>query len=180
MRVSTPIHLHVLSALVLVGCAESENAVDANLARIISVEAIEEKVQTPRTVCENVTVTRQAEVKDDQQIAGTASGAVIGGAMGNQIGGGSGRAIATAAGAVIGGAVGKKAQKNYQAGNTQTGTEQQCTTVMDETVNIRGYNVSYEIDGKSGSVRMDEPPKGDTIPVVNGQLVLHSVGVEQP
>ena len=165
-------------ALALSACGGGEGDIKASLATITGVEPIEEILKTPREVCEDVVVTTQAPVKDDHQIAGTAGGAVIGGALGNQIGGGSGNTIATAAGAVIGGAVGKKVQKDHQTGNTQTTTQRQCTTVVDETVQVEGYMVSYEIDGKPGSVRMDEPPQGDSIPVVNGQLVLQSVGIE--
>lgn len=168
-----------LSCAVLAACGGSDQgAVDATLATITGVEPVEEVLKTPREVCEQVSVTTQAPVKDDHQIAGTAGGAVVGGALGNQIGGGSGKTLATAAGAVIGGAVGKKVQEDYQTGNTQTTTEQKCSTVVDETIAVTGYMVSYEIDGKAGTVRMDQPPKSKTIPVVNGQLVLHSVGVD--
>lgn len=168
-----------LSCAVLAACGgNGQGDVDATLATITGVEPIEEILKTPREVCEQVSVTTQAPVKDDHQIAGTAGGAVVGGALGNQIGGGSGKTIVTAAGAVIGGAVGKKVQKDHQTGNTQTTTEQKCTTVVDETTTVTGYTVSYELDGKAGSVRMDQPPESNTIPVVNGQLVLQSVGVD--
>lgn len=168
----------VLSCAALSACGSgNQENVEATLATITDIETIEETLKTPREVCEDVTVTTQAP-KDERQIAGTATGAVVGGALGNQIGGGSGKTIATAAGAVVGGAVGKKLQGDYQAGKKQSTTQQKCTTLMDETVEVTGYMVSYELDGKAGSVRMDEPPRGKTIPVVNGQLVLQSAEIE--
>lgn len=168
-----------LSCTFLAACGGSEQeGVDATLATITGAEPIEETRKIPREVCEQVSITTQAPVKDDHQITGTAGGAVVGGALGNQIGGGSGKTVATAAGAVIGGAVGKKVQKDYQTSNTQTNTEQKCTTVVDEVVEVTGYMVSYDLGGKAGNVRMDQPPEGKTIPVVNGQLVLQSVGVD--
>ena len=171
--------LLVLSCAVLAACGGGDQEdVEATLATITGVEPIEERLNNPREVCEEVSATTQGPVKDENQIAGTAGGAVVGGALGNQIGGGSGKTIATAAGAVIGGAVGKKVQKDYQTSNTQTTTEQKCTTVVDETIEVTGYMVSYDIDGKAGTVRMDQPPEGKTIPVVNGQLVLQSVVVD--
>ncbi|PXX97312.1 glycine zipper 2TM domain-containing protein [Halomonas sp. LBP4] len=54
-----------------------------------------------------ITALRQVQIQADSRaggIIGTGGGAVIGGLLGNQIGGGSGRRLATAAGA-IGGAV---------------------------------------------------------------------------
>lgn len=49
---------------------------------------------------------------DGNNTAGTVTGAVVGGLLGRQIGGGSGRDIATAAGAVAGGVAGSHIQQN--------------------------------------------------------------------
>jgi len=78
-----------------------------------------------RTVCENVTV--QNQPKDQHQIAGMAVGAVAGGLLGNQVGGGKGRTLATVAGAVGGGYAGKKIQENQQSKNTHV--ERRCRQV---------------------------------------------------
>jgi uncharacterized protein YcfJ len=80
-----------------------------------------------RTVCEDVTV--QDEPKDKNQIAGMAVGAVAGGLLGNQVGGGKGRTLATVAGAVGGGYAGKKIQENQQSKNTHV--ERRCRQVTD-------------------------------------------------
>src|SRR5690606_29253945 len=64
-------------------------------ARVLAVEPVKETIKTPREVCREVTVTRQKPVQDSNRIAGTAVGAVVGGLLGNQVGGGNGKKIAT-------------------------------------------------------------------------------------
>ncbi|MGE8498308.1 MAG: glycine zipper 2TM domain-containing protein [Pseudomonas sp.] len=140
-------------------------------AEVLAVEPVKETIKTPREVCKDVTVTRQRPVKDQHQIAGTAIGAIAGGLLGNQIGGGTGKKIATVAGAVGGGYAGNKVQENMQANDTYTTTETRCNTVTDSSDKVVGYNVKYDLDGKVGQVRMDRDP-GARIPVRDGQLVL--------
>lgn len=140
-------------------------------AMVVSVEEVKETVTTPREVCEDVVVTKKAPVKDEHKIAGTAIGAVVGGLLGNQIGGGSGKKIATVAGAAAGGYAGNKVQGNMQDKDTYTTTERRCQTVTDSSENVIGYDVVYMIGDKEGKVRMNEKP-GIRIPVENGQLVL--------
>ncbi|MOA00050.1 hypothetical protein D3C78_1193940 [compost metagenome] len=140
-------------------------------AEVIAVQPVKETIKTPREVCKDVTVTHQRPVKDQHQIAGTAIGAVVGGLLGNQIGGGTGKKIATVAGAVGGGYAGNKVQEGMQARDTYTTTETRCSTVHDTSQKVVGYDVKYMLDGKAGQVRMDHDP-GAQIPVQNGQLVL--------
>jgi len=140
-------------------------------AQVVNVEELTETINTPREVCEDVPVTRKAPVKDEHKIAGTAIGAVVGGLLGNQIGGGSGKTVATVAGAAAGGYAGNKVQGNMQDKDTYTTTERRCHTVTDSHQNVVGYNVTYMIGDQEGTVRMDEKP-GSRIPVENGQLVL--------
>ncbi len=140
-------------------------------AEVLAVEPIKETVRTPREVCRDVTVTRQKPVQDQHRIAGTAVGAVVGGLLGNQIGGGTGKKIATVAGAVGGGYAGNQVQERMQRNSTYTTTEARCDTVMDSHDKVVGYNVRYDLDGKVGQVRMDREP-GAQIPVKDGQLVL--------
>ncbi len=126
-------------------------------------------------ICENVTVTRQAPAKDQHQIAGTAAGAVIGGVLGNQVGGGNGKKVATVGGAIVGGIIGKNVQANHQAKQTYQTTERQCRTERAQD-QITGYDVTYEIDGESGVVFMDHKP-GKQLPLVNGELITDKAEV---
>ncbi len=141
-------------------------------AQVVNVEEVRETINVPREVCENVAVTRKAPVKDENKIAGTAIGAIAGGLLGSQIGGGSGRKIATVAGAIGGGYAGNKVQGNMQDNDTVTTTERRCQTVTDAHQNVVGYNVTYMIGDKEGTVRMDEKP-GSRIPVEDGKLLLN-------
>ena len=148
----------------------SDNTPD--YAQVVNVEEVRETVNTPREVCEDVAVTHKAPVKDEYKILGTATGAVVGGLLGNQIGGGSGKKIATVAGAVGGGYAGNKVQGNMQDKDTYTTTERRCHTVTDSHQNVVGYDVTYMIGDQEGTVRMDEKP-GSRIPLENdGRLLL--------
>ncbi|KPB77035.1 glycine zipper 2TM domain-containing protein [Pseudomonas cannabina] len=141
-------------------------------ADVLAVEPINQQIKTPREVCKDVTVTRQAPVKDQHQIVGSVIGAVAGGLLGNQIGGGNGKKIATFAGAVGGGYAGNKVQEGMQERDTYTTTQNRCTTVNDVSDKVVGYNVKYKLNEKVGQVRMERDP-GSQIPVdKNGQLIL--------
>jgi uncharacterized protein YcfJ len=141
-------------------------------AQVLSVKPLTKEVRTPRQECHDETVTQQGPVKDQHQIIGTVAGAVIGGVIGHQIGGGSGRDIATVAGAAGGGYAGNRIQKNMQDRDTVTTTQQKCATVYDRSEAPSGfYQVHYRLDGKESSVRMDHDP-GERIPVRDGHLDL--------
>lgn len=140
-------------------------------ADVLAVEEVTQTVQVPREVCEDIPVTRQKPVKDENRIVGTVAGAVIGGVLGNQVGGGSGKKIATVAGAAAGGYAGNKVQQNMQAKNTYTEYETRCRTVSDAQEKRVGYDVSYRLGGETGTVRMDHRP-GERLPVEDGRLVL--------
>ncbi|AYC35030.1 glycine zipper 2TM domain-containing protein [Pseudomonas cavernae] len=140
-------------------------------AEVLAVQPVKETIKTPREVCKDVAVTHQRPVKDQHQIAGTVLGAVAGGLLGNQVGGGTGKKIATVAGAVGGGYAGNKVQEGMQQRDTYTTTETRCHTVTDTSDKVVGYDVKYQLDGKAGQVRMDHDP-GRQIPVEKGKLVL--------
>ncbi|WP_110649167.1 glycine zipper 2TM domain-containing protein [Salinicola peritrichatus] len=138
-------------------------------ADIVSVDPIVETTQTPRQVCENVTVTHQRPVQDEHRIAGTAIGAIVGGVVGNQFGGGSGKKIMTAAGAVGGGIAGNQVQGRMQQGDTYTTTEQRCNTVNDSKEETVGYDVRYRFDGEVHEAKLDEKPEGDRVLMHDGK-----------
>jgi uncharacterized protein YcfJ len=140
-------------------------------AEVLGVQPVTETIRIPREECRDEVVTRQRPVKDQHQVAGSVIGAVVGGVLGNQVGGGSGKKVATVAGAAAGGYAGNKVQEGMQQRDTYTTTERVCHTVTDTQKKMVGYDVSYRIDGKVGTVRMDEKP-GDRIPTKDGQLVL--------
>lgn len=80
-----------------------------------------------KVVCKNVEV--QKNSKDPNRVAGTAIGAVVGGLLGNQVGSGSGKKVATVGGAVAGGAIGRKVQGNSQEDKGDRIVERRCERV---------------------------------------------------
>jgi len=111
-------------------------------------------------------------VQDENRITGSVLGAVAGGVLGHQFGGGRGRDVATVAGALAGGYAGNQVQGKMQERDTYSSTQQRCQTVYDKSQKVLGYDVTYKIGEQEGKVRMERDP-GTKIPLDrNGQLVL--------
>jgi uncharacterized protein YcfJ len=91
--------------------------------------------------------------------------------LGHQVGGGSGRDIATVAGAAAGGYAGNRIEKHVQDKNTYTTTEQKCETVYEKSQKQLGYEVRYRLHDHESTIKMDHDP-GERIPVRDGQLLL--------
>jgi uncharacterized protein YcfJ len=140
-------------------------------AQVISAKALIKTIKTPRQECHDEEVTRTKAAKDKDRLAGTGIGAVVGGLLGNRIGGGNGKVLATVAGAAAGGYAGNKVEQKMQAGNTYTTTERRCVTAYDTREEPNGYDVVYVINGKRHHVRMDHDP-GKEIPVKDGHIVI--------
>ncbi|MCA1246405.1 glycine zipper 2TM domain-containing protein [Massilia sp. MS-15] len=104
--------------------------------------------------CGNVESVRTIKQRAQGSGLGAAGGAVIGGLLGNQVGGGSGRTLATAAGAIGGAVVGNQVEGNMKA------------------------TTSYEIkvrldDGSVRTFRQSKAPQwrsGDRVRIVKGRL----------
>jgi uncharacterized protein YcfJ len=139
------------------------------VARVLHVEPVTSSWQEPREVCQLVTVQRQVQVQDDTRAARTLLGAAAGGLLGNQIGGGSGKKVATVVGALAGAQVGNQTARPTT--RTVATTEQQCNTVMETRTRNNGYLVSYEYNGQLATVRTNQRP-GDYLPVENGRVIL--------
>ena len=141
------------------------------VAEVLAVNAVTERIETPREICQDVPVTRQKAVRDQHQITGSVVGAVAGALIGDAIGGGGSNKGTKVIGAVAGGYAGNKAQEKIQEGNTETVMERRCETVVDVTERTVGYDVDYRIGEETGRVRRDQDP-GPTIPLRDGQLDL--------
>lgn len=140
-------------------------------AEVLSAKEVKQTVKTPREDCSDVQVRRQAPVKDENRVAGTIIGGVAGAALGSTIGSGRGRTVATVAGAGAGAYAGNTVQKNMQRNDVVTTTERRCQTVYDSSEQLLGYDVTYRLEGKQNTVRMDHDP-GKQIPLKDGLLVL--------
>ena len=92
-------------------------------------------------------------------VGGAIAGAIIGGIIGHQIGGGTGRDIATAGGAVAGGAIGANAGRG--GGEAAYDRDiRRCENVADTTPDY--WDVTYDYRGIIHHVQMTSPP-GPTI-----------------
>ncbi|MES2631681.1 MAG: beta/gamma crystallin-related protein [Pseudomonadota bacterium] len=101
-------------------------------------------------------VERQQVSQDSgRNVGGTIAGALIGGILGHQVGGGSGKDLATVGGAVAGGVIGSNVAGNGQMGsrdvrrceNTTSGTP----AYWDVTYNFRGRDHNLQMSAAPGS-----------------------------
>lgn len=164
-----------VAATALGGVAGYRALSEPAYAEVIAVDAVTETVKIPREECREIAVQARAPVQDEHRVAGTALGAIAGGLLGNQVGGGSGKTLATVAGAAAGGYAGNRAQKSMQESDTVTRMETRCQTVNDTETRTLGYDVRYRLDDKEGVVRVAQPPAGNRIPVEDGQLKIETL-----
>jgi len=102
------------------------------------------------------------EERGRASVPGGIAGALIGGILGHQVGGGSGRDIATVGGVVAGAAIGA----NVGRGSTQqmaTQDVQRCATTPSQR-RPEFWDVTYDFRGQEHRVQMTAPP-GATITV---------------
>lgn len=168
---------------------------DFDWARVVAVEPIFERWEQPisRDVCWNERVAVAPRYvsgyddyhsRNDDGAAGTVLGALVGGALGNQVGGGDGRRAATIAGAVIGGAIGNNLDRGrnwygrdpyaygqgYGRGGRYAYAQPVTQRVCDQRVEYRseqrvvGYDVTYVYNGRTFRTETREHP-GDRIRV---------------
>lgn len=136
-----------------------------DFARVVDVEPIIRHVtiKTPYQECWQEQQVAQAPAQ--KGAAGSMlAGALIGGVIGNQFGGGDGKIYATMAGALIGTSVGHDQAIRRNAASSYAAPEvynvERCDTrySYEEQERIDGYNVSYEYRGQTYVTRMDEAP----------------------
>lgn len=160
--------IFAISTATLLSACQDDKAPAPTYATVTSVEPITEQVQTPHQVCKDVVVTTQAEIKDENKLVGTLGGA----AVGNQVGGGSGKTIATAVGTVAGAMTGRKIQDNAQKNDVVTTTQRQCNTQYTTSSKTVGYNVTYDLGGTAVMAKTINKPQGNILPIVDGKVIL--------
>jgi uncharacterized protein YcfJ len=131
--------------------ASAQAAPGAEMGRVLSSIPVIQQTAVPRQVCVNEQVT----VPGQKSGAGAVMGGLAGGAIGNQIGDGSGRAVATVLGLVGGAMLGNRIEGD---GAPQTQTMQRCSTQTFYENRTVGYNVTYEYAGKQYTVQMPQDP----------------------
>lgn len=143
--------IFVATALISVGAFAQETA------KVISSVQVIQQVAVPRQICSQENVA----VQGNKSGAGAVMGAIAGGAVGNQIGGGAGKAAATALG-IFGGAI--LGDKIEGAPAAQVQAVQNCHMETVYENRVVGYNVTYEFAGKQYMVQMPRDP-GPTLQV---------------
>lgn len=88
-------------------------------------------------------------------IGGAILGGLIGGVLGHQVGGGSGKDIATVGGAVAGAAIGSNANGGNRSGTTETDVRR-CENVTSTTPAY--WDVSYRFAGVEHRMQTSTPP----------------------
>lgn len=133
-------------------------------ARVIEAEPVTRIIRRPveERVCWQEEVYR--EVPERHARTPRILGAVLGGVVGNQFGGGHGRDAMTLAGAALGGAMVADHQRQKYPRHYYAGTEDRCgyNTQWRETERIIGWDVVYEYQGETYVARLPDEP-GDQI-----------------
>jgi len=175
--------MNVLKSMIIVAFAASAaspvvaDAGTANIAWADVIEAvpvtriIRRPVETE--VCWQEEVYR--EIPERRSKVPQIVGAILGGIIGNQFGGGSGQELMTLAGATLGHAIAKDSQRRAHPQKFYASLEDRCgiNTEWRESRTVLGWDVTYEYQGVTYLTRMADEP-GDQIKIrVNVEPVLN-------
>ncbi len=136
-----------------------------DVAKVLSSTAMYENiiVSVPRREC----WTEQVQVRSGGQTGATAplTGAIIGGAIGNQLGGGDGKTALTIGGALLGASIGNDVARQND-GQTRVVEQKKCATRQssESRKELTGYNVKYQYKGETYNTRLSYKP-GTTLRV---------------
>lgn len=126
-------------------------------ADVVDVVPITQTSEVPKRVCGSQLVqVRQPERFGDKD--GMVVGALVGGLLGHEVGGGRGRTLATVAGLVGGGYAGRQIDRHHVGGRIVSRSERVCHTETRERSSTVGYEVQYRLDGRILSKRMSHKP----------------------
>jgi len=126
-------------------------------ANVVSVHAV---VGPPEKRCW-IDHEQVPDERSNANVGGALAGALLGGILGHQVGGGSGKDLATAGGAVAGGLLG--ANVGREGSGTRTQDVQRCNTVPSQA-KPEFWDVTYSFRGQEHRVQMTAPP-GATVNV---------------
>jgi uncharacterized protein YcfJ len=99
--------------------------------------------------------------RSDRNVPGAIAGALIGGVLGHQVGGGTGKDIATVGGAVAGGVIGSNVGRS-NSGSYDTRDVRRCENTTSGTPAY--WDVGYKFRGEDHQIQMSAAP-GATIAV---------------
>ena len=135
-------------------------------AKVLQARPVTEivQIQEEQQVCREEPV--QHYVAENHSPVPVIFGSILGGVIGSQFGGGSGKTLATIAGATIGGAVARGAQDRRYPSQQYTTLDERCylETNWREEERVVAWDVRWAYQGKTYHSRMNEHP-GDRIRV---------------
>jgi len=105
----------------------------------------------------------QVQGQNNYGVGGAVAGAVIGGILGHQVGGGSGKDLATAGGAVGGALLGANLARGYGGQQATTRDVQRCADQPSQA-KPAFWDVAYNFRGQEHRMQMSAPP-GATVTV---------------
>ncbi len=133
-------------------------------AEVIEATPVRQEVRIPESgeACWDEEVYR--EVRARHSATPRILGAILGGVVGNQFGGGSGRDLMTAAGAALGSSVAADQQHRNNPDRYYASTERRCAEQKSWRIEERiiAWDVTYEYRGETYQARVTDAP-GDRI-----------------
>ena len=133
----------------------------------VNVTSVRAVVAAPEKRCWLEREPVAAQPAASYNIGGAIAGALIGGVLGHQVGGGSGKQIATVGGALAGAAAGANVNRIMGQGQQAVGQEiQKCDTAPSQA-KTEFWDVTYTFRGQEHTIQTTSQP-GKTI-TVNGQ-----------
>ena len=159
----------LLATVAILACTTSLQAQSqTDFATVIHVKPNYQNVQVPRhrNECQTVEVPIYSNVGGQASTGDTIFGALIGGALGNQVGGGKGKDAMTVLGAIVGADIAnKKAGQQQIIGYRQ---EQSCNNITFYEIqeSLKNYTITYTWNGITGrTVTYNNYRVGDRLPV---------------
>ncbi|MFC3109477.1 glycine zipper 2TM domain-containing protein [Undibacterium arcticum] len=127
-----------------------------DIARVINVTPNQERYVQQQQVCDSANIPVSYQGSSDRSAGGSIIGGVAGALLGNQIGGGNGRTVATAVGAIAGAMTGDRLDNR---GNGYHGEpSRSCHWENNVTSRMNGYVVTYDYNGHSYTTVMPYDP----------------------
>jgi|TARA_B110000971_G_C19983048_1_gene488264 uncharacterized protein YcfJ len=159
----------LLATVAAIGFATAAQA-QSEYATITKVKPNYENISinVPVTQCYDVEIPIYGRRQGHASTGDTIVGAIIGGALGNQVGNGRGKDAATVLGAIIGADVANKRNHSQQV-ITGYRNERQCEQVnhYETQSRIKNYRITFEWNGTRGtSYTYNNYRVGDRIPVI--------------
>lgn len=175
--------MNVLKSMIIVAIAASTatsafanpNTESFAWAEVVEAEPVTRIIRRPveTEVCWQEEVYR--EIPEHRSKAPQIVGAILGGLIGSQFGGGSGQDAMILAGATLGHAIAKDSQRRAHPQKFYASLEDRCgiNTEWRESRTVLGWDVTYEYQGVTYLTRMADEP-GDQIKIrVNVEPVLN-------